>query len=1135
MPGQTITYQIRVSNTGNVTITGLTATEIYPGLGTGNLGDPSESISNDGLLEIGEIWTYSADYTTTQDDIDSGSDLVNTISVVTNEVPGPTEAQAITPVSGNPSLSISKTALQNIFTEVDGVIDFDLVLTNTGNVTLIDIDLDDPLTGLSQVIPLLGPGASVTIPTSYSITQNDLNVGQILNFAIATFTYAGTEYSVEAEVTVPGSRQPGLTITKIADPLTYSTVGTNIQYTLEVTNIGNVTLTYILVTDPLTGLNQVITSLSPENSYQITENYLITQNDLNAGQVDNTARAEVTYEGDSYSDEASVSVFANQSPELEIVKAATETNYTAAGEVIHYSLAVSNTGNVTVTGITVSDPNAIVSCNGSPFTLAPGESATCTAIHMVTVADVFAGTIRNISSVTGYGPDSSPVTSPSNEVIIPLNNAAPDIACPPPIITGTGATTCDIEITSGLSATYSDPNDNVESLTWVMTGATVGSSPSTGINNIGSYTFNLGTTTITYTVTDAFGLSTSCSFTVTVEDHTPPVAVCRDIDVYLDLETGTITIDYTDVDGGSYDNCSLASLSIDNNQFNCTNLGPNDVTLTAVDVSGNSGICVAVVTVHYPVAPDPAVTAADEAICNGETTDLVFSSNIPSTTWTWTVDAPSEITGASGDNSGQLSSIEQALTNSDIGAHFVNYTITPTVYGQCILNDITAAVWVNPTPLIQVNPAEQTICDGESSTITVINPHTSVRGQWVYELIVSPDPDIRGYTFGGTYTSPTNLTETLVNDGTEKQKVTYTFIPRIIPESGGPDCIGPKQDVSIWVHPRVRYEKGISDYNGYNVSCYDKSDGYIRITPLSEDLAPFTYLWTGPDGFTSTSQDAEGLIAGQYTLSITDVNNCTVTETFTLTQPAKLSMSLQPSISMDGNYNINCAGASTGAIAAAAVNNVGAVDYLWFDGGVGSNRTNLSAGNYKVIITDSNNCQADSSMTLTEPEAIKLAFDVTDTFCPDSHDGVVSVNATGGVNGLDYTFIWSTNSAEKEITDLRPGNYSVIVTDLNLCTVKDSAYVRYLWDLCLVIPDAFSPNGDLVNDTWIIGGIEYYPNAIFTIYNRWGQMVWESEPGYRIPWDGRSNGVNMPIDGYHYVLDLHNGYKLIIGDVTLVR
>jgi len=1239
--GQTISYRIVITNTGTVTLTGGIATELFPGTGSFTFSDPVESIITDGILQVGETWTHTATYQVTQYDIDAGIPLINTISVYTNEVPGPTEDSVTTPVSTGPSLTIDKRAVQSSYAAVGDEIDYVIVVTNNGNVTLTDILVTDPRTGFTRVISTLGPGDSETFNTTYTITQGDLNAGLVQNIATATYTYASNDHTVQDQVTVPGSQGPDLTITKsaspsnyfyvgqpiqytvtvmntgnvtltnvvVTDPLTnlnqtissllpgesrtfnptysiqqtdlnrgylintatarftyagvpytrtasvtlpadigpdisitksvsessYSSPGTTLHYTLVIRNTGNVTLTNILVTDPLTGLSRPIPSLAPGSSVTITENYNVTQNDVNTGRIVNTARAEVTYAGTLYSDEASVTVPATQNPRISITKTALEANYTTAGDIIHYTLVVNNSGNVTLTGVVVTDPNTLVTCTGAPYTLAPGASVTCTAVHTITSSDVSDRSFANTATATGYDPSGQPVSASSNTVVVSLNNLAPDIACPPPIITGTSATTCDIEITSGLSATYSDPNDNVESLTWVMTGATAGSSPSSGINNIGSYTFNLGTTTITYTVTDAFGLSASCSFTVTVEDRTPPVAVCLDIDVYLDLETGTVTIDYTDVDGGSYDNCSLASLSIDNNQFDCTNLGPNDVTLTAVDASGNSGTCVAVVTVHYPVAPDPSVTPADEAICNGQTTGLVLSSNIPSTTWTWTVDAPSEITGASGDNSSQLSSINQVLNNSDIGAHFVTYTITPTVYGQCLLNDITAVVWVNPTPLIQVNPAEQTICDGESSTITVINPNASVRGQWVYDLTVIADPDISGYASSGTFTSPTNLTETLTNAGIEKEKVTYKFIPRIIPEGGGNDCIGPEQVVSIWVHPRVRYEKVVSDYNGYNVSCYNKSDGYIRITPLSEDLAPFTYLWTGPGGYTETSQDAEGLIAGEYTLSITDVNNCTVTETFTLTQPAKLSMSLQPSISMDGNYNINCAGASTGSIAAASINNVGPVDYLWLDGGVGSNRTNLSAGNYKVIITDANNCQADSSLTLTDPEAIKLSFDVTDTYCPDSHDGVVKVNATGGVNGFDYTYIWSTNSTGEEIADLRPGNYSVIVTDLNLCSVKDSANVRYLWDLCLVIPDAFSPNGDLINDTWIIGGIEYYPNAIITIYNRWGQMIWESDPGYPHPWDGRSEGVNMPVDGYHYVLDLHNGYKLIIGDVTLVR
>jgi gliding motility-associated-like protein len=87
----------------------------------------------------------------------------------------------------------------------------------------------------------------------------------------------------------------------------------------------------------------------------------------------------------------------------------------------------------------------------------------------------------------------------------------------------------------------------------------------------------------------------------------------------------------------------------------------------------------------------------------------------------------------------------------------------------------------------------------------------------------------------------------------------------------------------------------------------------------------------------------------------------------------------------------------------------------------------------------------------------------------------------------------------------------------------------------LVIPKAFSPNGDLINDTWNIGNIEAYPNVEITIYNRWGQSVWRSEYGYNHPWDGKSKDAALPVDSYHYVIDLHNGSKPIVGEITIVR
>jgi len=85
------------------------------------------------------------------------------------------------------------------------------------------------------------------------------------------------------------------------------------------------------------------------------------------------------------------------------------------------------------------------------------------------------------------------------------------------------------------------------------------------------------------------------------------------------------------------------------------------------------------------------------------------------------------------------------------------------------------------------------------------------------------------------------------------------------------------------------------------------------------------------------------------------------------------------------------------------------------------------------------------------------------------------------------------------------------------------------------IPDAFSPNGDGINDEWKIKNIEFYPDAEVTVYNRWGQLVWQSGKGYPVPWDGRSKGKDASVDSYHYYIELHNGKRAIIGNVTVVR
>jgi gliding motility-associated-like protein len=106
---------------------------------------------------------------------------------------------------------------------------------------------------------------------------------------------------------------------------------------------------------------------------------------------------------------------------------------------------------------------------------------------------------------------------------------------------------------------------------------------------------------------------------------------------------------------------------------------------------------------------------------------------------------------------------------------------------------------------------------------------------------------------------------------------------------------------------------------------------------------------------------------------------------------------------------------------------------------------------------------------------------------------------------------------------------------MNGCSIRDSVNVKPINESCLVIPNAISPNGDLINDVWNIGMKELYPSMEVIIFNRWGETIWRSERGYPRPWDGTSNGAALPIDSYHYIIDLHNGSRLLVGNVTIVR
>jgi len=327
----------------------------------------------------------------------------------------------------------------------------------------------------------------------------------------------------------------------------------------------------------------------------------------------------------------------------------------------------------------------------------------------------------------------------------------------------------------------------------------------------------------------------------------------------------------------------------------------------------------------------------------------------------------------------------------------------------------------------------------------------------------------------------------------------------------------------------------ISDYNGYNVTCNGKSDGWINIS-MNSGLAPYIYEWGKVDGgFSDDRESVTGLSSGNYILKVTDANMCTTTDTLEIREPGVFGINILKSSSIAGGFNINCAGDSTGSVEIEPLNQAGSVTYLWSDGTTAASRTNIPEGNYRIFVEDANGCYVDSLFTLTAPDSMKLSFEVTQPWCPDKPDGEIHLTVTGGVVGTDYSYLWSDGSSGRDILEIVEGNFVVNVTDLNGCILTDSVLVEPQHETCLIIPNAFSPNGDLINDIWNIGLIELYPEVEIKVFNRWGGIVWRSERGYPHPWDGRSNGSLLPIDSYHYIIELGPKRKPIVGNVTIVR
>jgi hypothetical protein len=217
-------------------------------------------------------------------------------------------------------------------------------------------------------------------------------------------------------------------------------------------------------------------------------------------------------------------------------------------------------------------------------------------------------------------------------------------------------------------------------------------------------------------------------------------------------------------------------------------------------------------------------------------------------------------------------------------------------------------------------------------------------------------------------------------------------------------------------------------------SCNGDFDGRIRVDGAGGNDAPFTYQWNDPGS--QTSQIADGLDAGFYTVTVTDFKGCAATDNVNLTEPDVLSVS-----AIVGD--LNCFDNNSGTIALTVTGGTVPMSYLWSSSdGIGlvavdKNQSGLSAGTYEVIVTDTYACEAVDSFLVSEPILLQIDTEnKTDvTTCNGDNTGTITIAASGGTGVLTYTLnpgAVQTNTTGI-FTGLIAGTYNVDVDDVNGC------------------------------------------------------------------------------------------------------
>ena len=316
--------------------------------------------------------------------------------------------------------------------------------------------------------------------------------------------------------------------------------------------------------------------------------------------------------------------------------------------------------------------------------------------------------------------------------------------------------------------------------------------------------------------------------------------------------------------------------------------------------------------------------------------------------------------------------------------------------------------------------------------------------------------------------------------------------------------------------------------------CHGDANGSISFTVIGGTGQLKFKINGGP---LQTDTVFNDLLAGNYLLTVVDALACSKDTMIVVTEPEPVGAILN----LQG---ANCVNSEDGKAIIIGTGGRGGYKY-YLTPGLHINKSGifvgLPAGTYLLRVVDTAGCEYRTNITINPP-ANPLANTITKQVLACNgvgNEGTATANVAGGTP--PYTFMWNTKPPQTtaKASTLYFGYYDVTVTDANGCEVKDTVYIEE-GPCCEVafIPNAFSPNGDQVNDEFRVlttAGVELIQ---LEIYNRWGKRVW-STIDYRRGWDGTIDGKDAAIDTYYYILRYKctrdNGTYTKKGDLILIR